>query len=81
MIHSASMSHDTLRNDPNVTYSCSAHHQVEDILREKITENWKFLSAGLVKSDQQDTGMVYPKTLRRIVEKFTLPISDEHFEK
>ena len=54
--------------------------QVEDLLRERIQNCWREFSRAIVKSDSSGTGKVYPRELRRTLEKYTLPVSDEHFE-
>ena len=55
--------------------------QVEDLLREKITANWKDIAAAIVNCDALNTRKVYPKELRKIIEKYCIPISDDHYEK
>lgn len=55
--------------------------QVEDLLCEKIGQKWKDVSTAVVKNDPLSTGTISPKVLRRILEKYTLPLSDNHYEK
>ena len=50
-------------------------------MRDKVTENWKQVADAVVRVDQQCTGFMPPKKLRKILEKLVVPVSDEHFEK
>ncbi|XP_066264763.1 EF-hand calcium-binding domain-containing protein 6-like isoform X1 [Branchiostoma lanceolatum] len=54
---------------------------VEDILREKLTENWNAMLAMYQSFDPDATGTITRRELRRILDNFGLPVSDEHFEK
>ncbi|XP_077999888.1 EF-hand calcium-binding domain-containing protein 6-like isoform X2 [Glandiceps talaboti] len=58
-----------------------AWETVEDILREKITEYWKSVSAAFVAVDPEKTGKISKVHLKRILDKHVLPVSDDHFEK
>ena len=55
--------------------------KVEEILCTKVEDNWKHLAADLVACDSVETRKVSPKQMRRILEKYSLPVSDQHFEK
>ena len=55
--------------------------KVEEILCTKVEDNWKHLAADLVACDPVETRKVSPKQMRRILEKYSLPVSDQHFEK
>ena len=55
--------------------------KVEDVIRQKIEDQWQDFSRAIVLKDQDGTGRLYPKELRRIVEKFCIPMSNEHFER
>ena len=59
-------------------YNC---FQVEEILRDNISEHWKSVADVFVKADSKGTGKVKKSTLRRIIEKFAIAVSDEHFAK
>ena len=54
--------------------------QVEDILRSKITENWKSIASAYMKVDNNRDGSVSRDELRRLLEKYCLPLSDDHFD-
>eukprot|EP00058_Branchiostoma_floridae_P003899 XP_002589387.1 hypothetical protein BRAFLDRAFT_77829 [Branchiostoma floridae] len=54
---------------------------VEDILREKLTENWNAMLGMYQSFDPDATGTITRRELRRILDTFGLPVSDEHFEK
>ncbi|XP_067855889.1 EF-hand calcium-binding domain-containing protein 6 isoform X2 [Heptranchias perlo] len=54
---------------------------VENILRDKIKHNWKEMQKALMKSDPERTGTICLAELRKILETYCLPISDQHFEK
>ena len=54
--------------------------KVEEILCTKVEDNWKYLAADLVACDPVETRKVSPKQMR-ILEKYSLPVSDQHFEK
>ncbi|KAK6168917.1 hypothetical protein SNE40_020073 [Patella caerulea] len=53
---------------------------VEDILREKINENWKNISEALVYHDFLDEGYITPANLKSVIDKYVLPISHDHFQ-
>uniref|UniRef100_UPI00398E8C3D EF-hand calcium-binding domain-containing protein 6 isoform X2 n=1 Tax=Pristiophorus japonicus TaxID=55135 RepID=UPI00398E8C3D len=54
---------------------------VEDILRDKIKQNWKEMQKAFIKSDPERTGTICLAELRKILETYCLTISDQHFEK
>ncbi|ESO84984.1 hypothetical protein LOTGIDRAFT_236027 [Lottia gigantea] len=54
---------------------------VEDILREKIVENWRNVSDAIIYYDHSEEGFISPTNLKRVLNKYVLPISDEHFHK
>ncbi|XP_043565134.1 EF-hand calcium-binding domain-containing protein 6 [Chiloscyllium plagiosum] len=54
---------------------------VEDILRNKINQNWKEMQKAFMKSDPEKTGTISLAELRKILETYCLSISDQHFEK
>ncbi|KAK3098848.1 hypothetical protein FSP39_023679 [Pinctada imbricata] len=57
-----------------------AWEQIEEILREKITENWKNVAGALQDLDYKGEGRVSPAKLRNILDSFVLPLSDNHFQ-
>ncbi|XP_006816237.1 EF-hand calcium-binding domain-containing protein 6-like [Saccoglossus kowalevskii] len=58
-----------------------AWETVEEILRKKIAEYWKSVSAAFVVVDPEKTGRISKRHLKRILENHVLPVSDDHFEK
>ncbi|XP_078077318.1 EF-hand calcium-binding domain-containing protein 6 [Mustelus asterias] len=54
---------------------------VEDILRDKLKQNWKEIQKAFMKSDPERTGTINLAELRKILETYCLSISDQHFEK
>ncbi|XP_048404818.1 EF-hand calcium-binding domain-containing protein 6 isoform X2 [Stegostoma tigrinum] len=54
---------------------------VEDLLRNKINQNWKDMQKALMKSDPERTGTISLAELRKILETYCFSISDQHFEK
>ncbi|XP_023929939.1 EF-hand calcium-binding domain-containing protein 6 [Lingula anatina] len=56
-----------------------AWETVEEILRDKATDNWRPISVALVAYDERGDGMIQDGQLRRILDKFCLPVSEEHF--
>ncbi|XP_067907376.1 EF-hand calcium-binding domain-containing protein 6 isoform X2 [Heterodontus francisci] len=54
---------------------------VEDILRDKIKQNWKEMQKAFIKCDPESTGTICLAELRKILETYCLSISDQHFEK
>lgn len=57
-----------------------AWETVEDIMRDKIQAQWVDVSKAIIQKDPGYTGRISPKSLRNILEKFCIPMSDEHFE-
>lgn len=57
-----------------------AWETIEDILKEKITEYWKNVSAALLDYDFKGDGYISPKNLKKVIDNFVLPVSDEHFQ-
>ena len=53
--------------------------QIDEIVKNKIQDNWKDLSASLVNCDDNNSRRILPKELRRCIERFSIPISDDHF--
>ncbi|XP_022111865.1 EF-hand calcium-binding domain-containing protein 6-like [Acanthaster planci] len=53
---------------------------VEDILREKIEEYWKSISSAFRLADPEGTGAIGYKSLKKILNRHVLPVSDEHFD-
>ncbi|XP_078423711.1 EF-hand calcium-binding domain-containing protein 6-like isoform X2 [Cetorhinus maximus] len=54
---------------------------VEDILRDKLKQNWNDIQKAFMKSDPERTGTICLPELRKILETYCLSISDQHFEK
>ncbi|XP_053398276.1 EF-hand calcium-binding domain-containing protein 6-like [Mercenaria mercenaria] len=57
-----------------------AWETVEDILKEKITEYWRNVSAALLDYDYKGNGHISHKNLRKVIDNYVLPVSDEHFQ-
>ena len=55
--------------------------QVEEILKDRIEDNWRDVSRALVSCDPLGSAKIFPSELRRILEKHCLPVSDEHFQR
>ncbi|PFX18293.1 EF-hand calcium-binding domain-containing protein 6 [Stylophora pistillata] len=53
---------------------------VEDILRTKITDNWKAIASAYLGVDEDRDGSISRDELRLLLEKYCLPVSDDHFE-
>lgn len=53
---------------------------VEDILRAKITDNWKAIASAYLGVDGDRDGSISRDELRLLLEKYCLPVSDDHFE-
>ncbi|KAK3701543.1 hypothetical protein QZH41_020531 [Actinostola sp. cb2023] len=53
---------------------------VEDILRGKIMENWKTIASAYISIDDNRDGSISREELRKLLEKYCLPLSDEHYE-
>ncbi|XP_072340615.1 EF-hand calcium-binding domain-containing protein 6 isoform X2 [Scyliorhinus torazame] len=68
----------TVKND---TREEAVWMTVEDILRDKIKQNWKEIQKAFMKSDPERTGTICLAELRKILETYCLSISDQHFEK
>lgn len=48
-------------------------------MRDKIQSEWVEMSRALLSRDPQGSGRMKPGHLRKILETFCLPMSDEHF--
>lgn len=53
--------------------------QVEELLREKITQYWKNVAENLMLYDAEGKGYVTPKQMKRVIERQVMPVSDDHF--
>lgn len=53
---------------------------VEDILRAKITDNWKLIASAYLGVDVDRDGSISRDELRQLLEKYCLPVSDDHFD-
>nr|XP_039259918.1 EF-hand calcium-binding domain-containing protein 6-like [Styela clava] len=71
----------THRFNQNQPPAIMAWKTVEDILTEKISENWRQVADEYVALDHEGDGTISRSHLRRLMERYALPVSDEHFEK
>ena len=55
--------------------------QVEDLLCEKIGQNWKEVSAAVIRKDTLCSGFITLKALRKVLEHYAIPLSDDHFQR
>ena len=53
---------------------------MEDILQSKITDNWKAIASAYVGVDTDRDGSISRSELRQLLERFCLPVSDDHFD-
>lgn len=53
---------------------------VEDILRSKITDNWKAIASAYLGIDCDRDGFISRGELKQLLERYCLPVSDEHFD-
>jgi Ca2+-binding EF-hand superfamily protein len=54
--------------------------QVEEILRNKIKDNWQSVSNAFIHVDTNRDGHLSRVELRRLLERYCLPLTEEHFE-
>lgn len=54
--------------------------QVEDILRAKITDNWKAIASAYLGIDGDRDGSISRDELKHLLEKYCLPVSNDHFD-
>lgn len=54
--------------------------QVVDILRNKIKENWQSVSSAFMTVDANRDGYLSRDELRNLLAKFSLSLTNEHFE-
>lgn len=57
-----------------------AWETIEEILREKIEEHWKSISALYKQADPAGTGAISMPQLRKILSKCVLPVAEDHLE-
>ncbi|KAL4233424.1 EF-hand calcium-binding domain-containing protein 6 [Mactra antiquata] len=57
-----------------------AWETIEDILKEKITEYWKNVSSALLDYDMKQNGFISHRNLKKVIDNYVLPVSDEHFQ-
>lgn len=55
--------------------------QIEDILKEKITEYWKNVSSALLDYDYKNNSHISHRNLKKVLDNYVLPVSDEHMQK
>ncbi|XP_076811807.1 EF-hand calcium-binding domain-containing protein 6-like [Clavelina lepadiformis] len=58
-----------------------AWETVEEILREKLSENYKLVASEFAALDKVEDGSVSKTHLRRLIDRYALPVSDNHFNK
>jgi hypothetical protein len=63
-----------------VLYCIVLYFQVEEILRNKIKDNWKSVSNAFIDVDMNRDGHLSRDELRKLLERYCLPLTDEHFE-
>jgi len=49
-------------------------------LKEKITEYWKNVSSALMDYDFKNNGHISHKNLKKVLDNYVLPVSDEHMQ-
>lgn len=54
---------------------------VEELITEKFTERWRQIVDEYLAMDSEGDGNISRKHLRRLIERYALPLSDRHFEK
>ncbi|XP_046566155.1 EF-hand calcium-binding domain-containing protein 6-like [Haliotis rubra] len=57
-----------------------AWETIEDLLREKITEHWKTVAEAIIYYDHRAEGVISPVNLKRVIDHYVLPVSEEHFQ-
>nr|XP_022292188.1 EF-hand calcium-binding domain-containing protein 6-like isoform X2 [Crassostrea virginica] len=57
-----------------------AWETIEEILREKITEYWKPVSAAIAAADSRGDGYVSVPKMKSIIDNCVLPVSEDHFK-
>lgn len=55
--------------------------QIEEILREKITEYWKPVSAAIMAADSKGDGYISIPKMKSIIDNCVLPVSEDHFKR
>lgn len=53
---------------------------VEDILRSKITDNWKAIASAYLGIDGDRDGSISRNELKQLLERYCLPVSEDHFD-
>lgn len=54
---------------------------IEEIVREKIEEQWKPISKAIIAADPQGTGALSYRALKNILDQCVVPLSGDHFQK
>ncbi len=55
--------------------------QVEQILKEKLSENYDMLIESITNTTQNQSDTIPPEDLRRLIRQHGLPLSERHFSK
>lgn len=55
--------------------------QVEGILKEKLSENHEMLIESVTNTTQNQSVIIPPEDLRRLIQQYGLPLSESHFSK
>ena len=53
---------------------------MEDILRDKITDSWKTIASAYLSAEKNRDGSISRDGLKQLIEKYCLPISEDHFD-
>ncbi|VDI45640.1 Hypothetical predicted protein [Mytilus galloprovincialis] len=70
----------THRFNENTKPVVMAWETIEEILREKITENWKNVSGAIMDYDHRREGKIAASKMKKVIDLYVLPVSDSHFE-
>uniref|UniRef100_UPI00089DAA5E EF-hand calcium-binding domain-containing protein 6-like n=1 Tax=Ciona intestinalis TaxID=7719 RepID=UPI00089DAA5E len=71
----------THKFNENQSPAILAWNTVEEILREKLSENYRMVADEYSALDTTGDGRISRTHLRRLINRYALPVSDEHFNK
>lgn len=54
---------------------------MEELLQQSLSKNWQLVADAVGNLDVSGSGYLKQDELKKLIEKFAMPLSDDHFQK